>query len=160
MKISGTTTDTVLGIKEFSGGKLKNEHDISLLIEASAGREKLFGDTSFTAKYLNGLGKILHSSTSLTTGSSAMEGGSSSTPLTASKPIDEDARDKIRTEFSKAMMKFTLQLSEIIKDIPADDKKNFEDKYLAMNRTALVNLTTLIYDLSWVKKYLNTKRQT
>jgi len=25
MKISGTTTDTVLDIKEFSGGKLKNE---------------------------------------------------------------------------------------------------------------------------------------
>jgi hypothetical protein len=144
MKISGTTTDTVLDIKEFSGGKLKNEHDISLLIEASSGREKLFGDTSFTAKYLNGLGKILHSAN----------------PAAGSdgKRIDEDAKEKIRTEFKQAMMKFTLQLSEIIKDIPADDKKNFEDKYLAMNRTALVNLTTLIYDLSWVKKYLNSRR--
>jgi hypothetical protein len=151
MKISGTTTDTVLDIKEFSGGKLKNEHDISLLIEASSGREKLFGDTSFTAKYLNGLGKILHSA------NPAAGSDGSSTPLTASKTIDEDAKDKIRTEFSKAMMKLTLQLSEIIKDIPADDKKDFEDKYLAMNRTALVNLTTLIYDLSWVKKYLNAK---
>jgi len=143
MKISGTTTDTVLDIKEFSGGKLKNEPDISLLIEASSGREKLFGDTSFTAKYLNGLGKILHSNQAL---------------LTSKNKIDENAEEKIRTEFQQAMMKLTLQLSEIIKDIPADDKKTFEDKYLAMNRTALVNLTTLIYDLSWVKKYLNAKR--
>ncbi len=146
MKISGTTTDTVLDIKEFSGGKLKNEHDLSVLIEASAGREKLLNDTSFTAKYLNGLGKILHSSTSLTT--------KGSTPLT----IDENAKEKVKAEFKQAMMKLTLQLSEIIKDIPADDKKTFEDKYLAMNRTALVNLTTLIYDLSWVKKYLNSRR--
>lgn len=146
MKISGTTTDTVLDIKEFSGNKLKNELDISLLIESSAGREKLLNDTSFTAKYLNGLGKILHSANP----AAGIDG----------KTIDEDARDKIRNEFQQAMMKLTLQLSEIIKDIPADDKKAFEDKYLAMNRTALVNLTTLIYDLSWVKKYLNVKRKT
>jgi hypothetical protein len=54
------------------------------------------------------------------------------------------------------MLKLNSQISDIIANVPDEDKQNFENKYLAMNRTSLINLTNLIYDLSWVKKYLNS----
>jgi len=150
MKISESTASLVLDIKKFSGGKLKNEQDISILIEASLTGEnkKLFDEMIFTAKYLNGLGKILHSNMT----NAVQQAG------TAEDKIDENAEEKIRNEFKQNMIKFTSQISELINNIPPEDKKSVEDKYLAMNRTSLVNLTTLIYDLSWVKKYMNSKR--
>jgi len=148
MKISESTTKIILDIKEFSGGKLKNELDVSILIEASSGdyeKKILLDDLVFTAKYLNGLGKILHSN-------------SSGAANTDSGKIDENAEEKIRNEFKQNMLRLSSQISEIIINIPAEDKKIFEDKYFAMNRTSLVNLTNLIYDLSWVKKYLNSRK--
>ncbi len=147
MKISESTTEIISDIKKFSGGKLKNEQDISILVEAASEENKkiLLDDLVFTAKYLNGLGKILHSN-----GSGAAN--------TDSGIIDENAEEKIRNEFKQNMLKLSSQISEIIINIPAEDKKIFEDKYLAMNTTSLVNLTNLIYDLSWVKKYLNSRK--
>lgn len=147
MKISGSTIKLISDIKNFSGGKLKNEEDISILIEASSGKaEKLvFKEMVFTAKYLNGLGKILHSNRKAA--------------LTASsdgKKIDENSEEKIKNEFKQNMVKLSTQISDLITGIPAEDKKSLEDKYLAMNKSSLVNLTNLIYDLSWVKKYLNS----
>jgi hypothetical protein len=144
MKISETTSKTVSGIKEFSGNKIKNEQDTALLIEASSGNKQLFEDMVFTARYLNGLGKILHSNRL-------------SSPGADKQKIDESAEEKIRNEFKQHMIKLNSQLSALLSDIPSEDKKAFEEKYLTMNRTSLVNLTNLIYDLSWVKKYINSK---
>lgn len=150
MKISESTANLVLDIKKFSGDKLKNEQDISVLIEASLTGEnkKLFDEMIFSAKYLNGLGKILHSNMT----NAAQQAG------TAEDKIDENAEEKIRNEFKQNMIKFTSQISELINDMPSEDKKSIEDKYLAMNQTSLVNLTNLIYDLSWVKNYFNSKK--
>ncbi len=149
MKISENTTQIILNIKKFSGSKLKNDRDVSILIEASSERDKkkLFEDTVFTAKYLNGLGKILHSNHS-----AAPEA------KTNGSIIDENAEEKIKNEFKQNMLKLNSQISDIITNVPDEDKKSFENKYLAMNRTSLINLTSLIYDLSWVKKYLNSMK--
>lgn len=151
MKLSGKTSSLVLEIKEYSGNKLKNEADVSLLIECSYSEEKqkLFEDMIFTAKYLNGLGKILHSNM----GGILQSGG------IEENKIDEKAEEKIRNEFRQNMLKFTSQLSEIVNEVTENERKNFRGKYLAMNSTSLVNLTNLIYDLSWVKKYLNSRKQ-
>jgi hypothetical protein len=152
MKISENTAEIISDIKKFSGSKLKNEQDISVLIEAAfeKDKKKLFNDLVFTAKYLNGLGKILHSNNS--------NSPASAEPKIDSGKIDENAEEKIRNEFKQNMLKLSSQISDIIINIPAEDKKSFENKYLAMNRTSLVNLTNLIYDLSWVKKYLNSRK--
>jgi len=150
MQISRTTSDLILELKEFSSGKLRSTQDISFLIEASAvsKQEKLFEDTLFTAKYLNGLGKILRDHMT----SSLPQNG---TP--APDRIDENAIDKIRNEFREHMKKFLLQLTTLIKDIEDNDRKKFEEKYLSMDQQSMVNLTTLIYDLSWLKKFRNSK---
>jgi len=105
----------------------------------------LLDDLVFTAKYLNGLGKILHSNHS-----AAPEVN------TNGSIIDENAEEKIKNEFKQNMLKLNSQISNINANVPDEDKQNFENKYLAMNRTSLINLTNLIYDLSWVKKYLNS----
>ena len=150
MKLSGKTSNLVLKIKEYSGNKLKNEADVSLLIECANSEEKqiLFEDMIFTAKYLNGLGKILHSNM----GGILQSGG------IEDNKIDENAEEKIRNEFKQNMLKFTSQLSEIVNEVNSDEHEIFTGKYLAMNSASLVNLTNLIYDLSWVKKYMNSKK--
>lgn len=150
MKISGQTEKIITELKEFSSAKLKNEHDISILVEASAQSKKqsLLEEMVFTAKYLNGLGKILHSSR---IGSLRAE--------SEKEKIKEDAEEKIMNEFKQNMQKLSSQISELLENIPEEDKKFFRDKYLSLNRTSLINLTNLIYDLSWVKKYLNSKEK-
>lgn len=151
MDISEKTAELVSAIKEFSGSRLKNENDLSVMIESAqtGGNQELFSDLIFTAKYLNGLGKILHSNIS-----TALE----SQPEGESK-LDEKAEDKIRNEFSQNVIKLSKQISKLISGMKSEDKKNFEEKYLAMSRASLVNLTNLIYDLSWVKQYINSKKE-
>jgi hypothetical protein len=150
LKLSDNTVNLILEIKEYSGNKLKNEADVSLLIECSnpEDKQKIFDDMIFTAKYLNGLGKILHSNMA----------GIRQTNGSEEDKIDENAGEKIKNEFRQNMLKFTSQLSEISAGITGDEKRAFNEKYLSMNSTSLVNLTNLIYDLSWVKKYMNSKK--
>jgi len=150
LKLSENTANIILEIKEYSGNKLKNEADVSLLLECTESEEKqkLFDDMIFTAKYLNGLGKILHSNMA----------GTRQTNGNEDSKMDENAEEKIMNEFRQNMLKFTSQLSDISAGITGDDKRAFSEKYLSMNSSSLVNLTNLIYDLSWVKKYMNSKR--
>jgi hypothetical protein len=148
MEISENTTELILDIKEFSGDKLKNENDVSILLETTSrsGNHGLFNEIIFTAKYLNGLGKILHSniSTALIQGSE--------------HKLDDNAEDKIRNEFSQNVVKLSKQITKLTSGMESEEKKRFGDKYLSLNRTSLVNLTNLIYDLSWVKQYYNSKK--
>ena len=151
MKLSENTVNLILEIKEYSGNKLKNEADVSLLIECASSNEKkeLFDDMIFTAKYLNGLGKILHSNMA----------GIRNTNGNGEDKIEENAEEKIKNEFRQNMLKLTSQLSDLSAGISGDEKRAFNGKYLSMNSESLVNLTNLIYDLSWVKKYMNSKKQ-
>jgi hypothetical protein len=52
---------------------------------------------------------------------------------------------------------FIDQLNIILKDFDEIDKSAITGKYLKYTRTSMINLTSLIYDLSWVKKYNNEK---
>jgi hypothetical protein len=150
MKISRSTSDIILELRDFSGNKLHNINDVSFLLESSAAskRDKLFEDMIFTAKYINGLGKILRDHMTESSGTN----GASETHKNA-----DESMDKIRNEFKDHMKKFTLQLTALIKDSDETERKEFEEKYLSMNQQSIVNLTTLIYDLSWMKKFWNRK---
>lgn len=151
MKISDNTEAVILELNEFSGSKIKNPLDISYLIEISAksSQDKLFYDLQFSAKYLNGLTKILQSNVTLTANSKSGE------PL----PDAEEARLKIMDEYKKNLIKFTAYLKDLLSEAETDVKTQFEERYLSLNRTSMANLTTLIYDLSWLKKYYNNKRK-
>lgn len=153
MTISDKTKKTIEELYVYSGNKLKNVIEMMVLIEIAdqSGKEKLFYDIQFAAKYLNGLGRILQSNVALTTqkkpGSNGVE-----------PPTAEEAREKIMGEYKANMIKFTNYLKDLLLDADEADRKEIEEKYLSLSRTAMVNLTTLIYDLSWLKRYLNSKR--
>jgi hypothetical protein len=150
MDISQKTEDTLIELNEFSGSKIKNTLDLSYLIEIAekSGKDKLFYDIQFTAKYLNGLAKIMQSSISQTTSTKSNE------PI----PSPEQAKEKIMAEYKKNVIKFTAYLKDLLLEADKEVKTDIEERYLALNRTSMVNLTSLIYDLSWLKKYNNSKR--
>lgn len=153
MTISDKTKKTIEELYIYSGNKLKNVIEMMVLIEIAdqSGKEKLFYDIQFAAKYLNGLGRILQSNVALTT--QKKPGSNGEEPPTA-----EEAREKIMGEYKANMIKFTNYLKDLLLDADEADRKEIEEKYLSLSRTAMVNLTTLIYDLSWLKRYLNSKR--
>lgn len=124
-----------------------------VLIEIAdqSGKDKLFYDIQFAAKYLNGLGRILQSNVALTT--QKKPGSNGEEPPTA-----DEAREKIMGEYKANMIKLTNYLKDLLLDADEADRKEIEEKYLSLSRTSMVNLTTLIYDLSWLKRYLNSKR--
>ncbi len=153
MKISNKTKKTVGELYEYSGNKLKNVPELMSLIELAetSKKDKLFYDIQFAAKYLNGLGKILQSNVALT---AQKKPGSNGNP----EPSAEEARIKIMGEYKANMIKFTSYLKDLLLEADEDTRKEIEEKYLTLSRTALVNLTTLIYDLSWLKRFNNSKR--
>ncbi len=151
MKISQATQDIILELNEFSGSKLKNIPDLTLIIEIAGNfvNKKLYNDLQFSAKYVNGLAKILQSNISV----------SSSRNGFAVSASDEEAAEKIKKEFHANIVKFTELLREFLKNADEDVKKDFENKYLSLTRESMLNLNTLIYDLSWLKKYYNSLRK-
>ena len=153
MKISTKTKKIVDELYDYSGKKLKNVPELMNLIELAgvSEKDKLFYDLQFTAKYLNGLGKILQSNVSLTTHKKT---GTNGNP----EPSAEEARAKVMAEYKTNMMKFTNYLKDLLLEADDNTRKELEEKYLTLSRTAMVNLTTLIYDLSWLKRYYNSKR--
>lgn len=153
MKISTKTKKIIEELYVYSGNKLKNVPEMMAIIETAelSGKDKLFYDLQFSAKYLNGLGKILQSNVSLTT---QKKSGTNGGP----DPNAEEARAKVMGEYKANMMKFTAYLKDLLTDADEVTRKEIEEKYLALSRTAMVNLTTLIYDLSWLKRYNNSKR--
>jgi hypothetical protein len=150
MKISQKTEDIILELNEFSGSKIKNTLDLSYLIEIAdkSGKDKLFYDIQFTAKYLNGLTKILQSNVVLTPRPKIGEPA----------PDADEAREKIMEEYKKNVVKLTGYLKDLLLELDENIRTDMEERYLALNRTSMVNLTSLIYDLSWLKKYYNSKR--
>ncbi|MGH2575077.1 MAG: hypothetical protein ACRDFC_05180 [Ignavibacteria bacterium] len=146
MKLTLETINLINELKEFSNSKIKNEFDLGFLIEQSklSNKEKLFNETVFTAKYLNGLGKILHTK---------IQAGNGNRKLP-----DESSIDKIRNEYKSNMIKFTTNLDKLILEMNSKDKEDFKNKYLSMTQVSIRNLTGLIYDMSWLKKYMNTAK--
>ena len=149
MKLSQKTLDIITELNDFSGSKIKNPNDIANLIELAeqSQKEELFYDIQFTAKYLNGLGKIMQSGV-IPTSKEGKDGPQSS----------EEAKEKVMKEYRDNVKKFAAYINDLMLDADENTKSEFMDKFLALNRTSMVNLTTLIYDLSWLKKYYNSKR--
>lgn len=153
MEISKKTRNVIEELDKFSGSKIQNLEELSILIELSdtSGKDKLFYDIQFVSKYLNGLGKILKTGISL-------PAGKSTNGNEDSRVSPDDAKEKIMTEYKSHMLKLTNYLNDLLIDADERVKSEITAKYLSLSRTSLVNLTTLVYDLSWLKKYYNSKR--
>jgi hypothetical protein len=151
MSLSQPTQQLLEDLIKFSGSKIKNKEDLGILLEASLKneQERLLNDLTFTAKYLNGLGKILRDNII----PQPVKG------VSENKLLDEPTAIKIRDEFKEHIQKLILQLTAMTKDINEPDRNKIEEKYLTMTRASMINITSLIYDLSWLKKYYNSKQK-
>lgn len=127
------------GIDKFSGSTLKQRDDLLALILAASGSgtEKELENAAFTAKYINGLFRVLKSGT----------GNPDITNL-----------DHIKADLSSNLEKLKEQLITILS---GDEllKERIKSKYLAMSQPSFISLQELLHDLEWTKKYLNHEKR-
>lgn len=128
-------------IEIYSSNQLKRKDDLSILIELgfSNNQKELIEDISFTAKYVQGLFRVLEK--------------------TAGNPEILNT-GQIKADLSDNIEKVKEKIEQII--ISADDsvKEYFRETYLQLSQTSLFNLTELMNDLEWTKKYLNRVKRT
>ena len=137
MRFSEETIDLILDIKEFSGGKLKNEFELSALIEFTISRqnEKTFGDIIFKAKFLKGMSKV-------------MSGNIES----------EDSRKKLLAEYAEELRKLTDLINETLSNSEPVIIDSFGKKFFELTPECYMNLNLLVEDLSVCKDFFNDKK--
>lgn len=137
MRFSEKTIDLILDIKEFSGGKLKNEFELSALIEFTINREngKIFDDIIFKAKFLKGLGKVM-----------------------AGYNESEEKREKLLAEYTTELKSLTELINTAIAATEPIIKDTFHKKYFELTPECFMNLNLLLEDLSVCKDYFNDRK--
>lgn len=137
---SPNAPDFVNEVEKFSGTSLNKKAELLRIYEESikSGKEKVFGDLAFTAKYLRGLMRVLQNS---------------------SNNPQVDSLEKIKADFSSNIKKVIEQVKDIISDSDEDLQKHFEENYFEMSQEGLTNLNELLADLEWTKMYLNDQKR-
>ena len=132
--------DFCINVDEFAKGKLQNAEDLTRITEVvfKADNHKLLEDIAFSAKFAQGLLKIVQ---------------------TRSNDIEDEYFIKIKSEYTEAVKKVQSLLKEILEDSSSFIKNIFTEKYLSLTHESLNNLNQLIDDLSWVKMYLNDQKR-
>jgi hypothetical protein len=115
---------------------LKNRTDIIKLIEicVADGKEKEFEDLIFTAKYIQGLMRVIKKAPSI---------------------AEVQSVDHVKNDFTENMKKVIEQIRNIINEGDKESKTYFEEMYLSPNQQSFENLTLLLTDLEIIKKYVN-----
>jgi GTPase SAR1 family protein len=123
-------------VDEFSEFKLQRRDDLQILFTEGVKEEnkKLFEDLVFTAKYVQGLMKV-------------MKMGQENSEV--------KSLEHVKTDLTKNMEKVVEQIREIISNSSKSDKDYIEKNFLEMSPDAFKNLNELLADLDWTKKYLN-----
>lgn len=131
-----TAEEFCIKIDEFAKGKLNNAEDLTRIAEIifKINKQELLDEISFSAKYSQGLLKIIQN---------------------RSNNIEDDYFDRIKAEYTEAVKKVRELLTRILNDGSPFIKQIFIDKYLSLTHESLNNLNLLMSDLSWVKMYLN-----
>ena len=126
-------------INDFSlakGGQLKRKEDLNIIFEEISrnNKEKLLEDLSFTAKYLQGLMRVLKKG--------------------AQNP-EIKSLEYVKSDYSLNIMKFTTQLKEILSESSGEMKEHFNKTFFELSQEGFQNLSELLSDLDWTKMYLN-----
>jgi len=135
MNISANTKDIIDKINESSDRFIKNNYEISILIEISFFSDKLkdFRNLIFTSKYVNGLTKVL-----------------SSTEITGKEFIERTYED-----FNLNLQKVFNILKQMLENEESNSVSFFENKYYKMDQESVKNMLELTDDLSICKEYMN-----
>jgi hypothetical protein len=137
MRFSEETIDLILDIKEYSGGKIRNEFELSALMEFTVNKQnkKAFDDIVFKAKFLKGLSKVM-----------------------AGNIESKESRKKLLAEYTEELK----NLTELIKDTLSSPEpivmNTFNQKFFELTPECFMNLNLLIEDLSVCKDFFNDKK--
>jgi hypothetical protein len=134
------SSDFVNDVEKFSKSKLNRKAELIRIYEEAlkSDKEKLFDDLTFTAKYVQGLMRIVKSGS-----------------------VNPDIKniDSIKKDFTDNMNKVVSKIKEIISSADENMKTHFEQTYFEMSQQGFVNLAELLADLEWTKMYLNDSRR-
>jgi len=136
MSFTEKTIDLILDIKEFSNGKIKNDFELSVLLEAGYFTDKkpIFDELIFKAKFLNGLLNIF------------------------SENPGQEQMEKLIPEFAKNLEELTVLMKSILISSDEITNKYFREKYFNVNPKIINELALLIMDLSACKDYFNDRK--
>lgn len=141
IKFSQVTTDLIFDVQDFGGRNIRQILYVSILTELtfSEGKNILFNDLIFKAKYLKGLKKI------------------SQKDISGINIDIQTANDKIIAEISAELNNLKNLIRDIISNASPDEKIDFENNFFLMETGSLANYYELIEDLAMFKEYFNAK---
>ncbi len=127
-------------VEDFSQIKLNKKAALIRLYEEALKRdkEKLFGELTFSAKYVQGLLRVLKSSAGKT---------------------DIQNLDTIKKDFTSNMEKVVEQIKEILAESDVEVQQYFNQNFLELSSQGLLELSELLHDLEWVKMYTNRNKK-
>lgn len=137
MRFSNETIDLILDIKEFSNGKLKNEFELSALIEYTNNDKShvSFRDIIFKAKFLKGLARVIAVSTD-----------------------SKENSEKFISEYTAELKKLTEMILSGLSGSNQIILDSFKKKFFELTPESLKSFNLLIEDLSICKDYFNDLR--
>ncbi|MFH1196020.1 MAG: hypothetical protein V1720_09920 [bacterium] len=127
-------------VQNQTGKKIKNSDDISRLIEIifNEKKESLLETLAFNSKYLQGLLKVVQ---------------------TRDENISPDYFRKVTNEYSEYLQKIKNDLEYILATATEFYRVIFREKYFALSKESLQNLTDLCSDFALIKLFLNEKKR-
>ncbi len=129
-------SEYIAQVEKFSKSKLKRKAELLRIYEEvlKNNNEKDFDDLIFTAKYVNGLLRIVQKNYSASEISNL---------------------DEIKKDFSENINKVINQIKKIISHTDEQFKSHFDEVYFELSQQGFLNLSELISDLEWIKMFSN-----
>lgn len=123
-------------VEKFSKSKLKRKAELLRIYEEVLKNktENAFDDLIFTAKYVNGLLRIVQKE---------------------STNAEISNLNEIKKDFSDNVNKIVQQIKTIISNADEQLKLHFEEVYFELSQQSFLNLSELLSDLEWTKMYSN-----
>ncbi len=130
------TEKLIQEIEVFSQNGLKRKKDLTLLLflAYSNDMKETVEELSFTSKYVQGLFRVLEK---------------------ASGNAEVQNMGQIKTDITINLEKVKENIKQLLYNAEDADKNHFNETYLQLTQNSLFNLTELMSDLEWTKKYFN-----
>lgn len=128
-------------VEKFSENKLLVKSDLKLLVlcAVSSLNEELFFSIAFTAKYVQGLLRVIQQA--------------------GTNPEIKNLL-QIQNDLTEQMERISVDLKTLLAASEKEVKEKFAGKYLALTAESFANLRKLLNDLEWVKIYQNQLKRT
>lgn len=136
-EISPKTRDFIRQLNDFSAHRLTRQDDLAVLLELGLTKDlkKELAEIAFLAKFLSSTYTILKRSSS-----------------------DGVGYDKLSQEFRSNLDKVIEALKGIVAEAPSTIKEDFSSRFFLMTTDGFENLMNLLYDLSWLKNWINDQK--